>query len=345
MTQFSWNWACSPQVGDAGPLTVENLMIARMLMGNARPDAAGTVYWKDATPLADLGLTNPSDGLLEPTNPAGDIVRIASGIGMVQGWLYANDDDVDFDVSGGNANATDLIVLQRGDPAAALAVRLAHLRGPVGGAATVTQSSLLWEVPIAEVLLDGSGNFSALTDVRQLVNTPLGTLALIGEFISTGAESACTFSAIPPFFRQLVLKGTVRAGSPGSTTSLVLTLNGDTGTNYDRSTVVAQGGAVAHTQSVGIANVPLGNVSAAAAAAGVVDQLEAWLSHYTSAMHKTVQGRLSRTGDGTTGSSGLASYASDGWWRDTSPVTEVELTLGSGGNFAVGTRIALYGVI
>lgn len=176
MTQISWNWACSPQVGDAGPLTVENLMIARMLIGNAHPDAAGVVHWTDATPLADLGLANPSDGLLEPTNPAGDIVRIASGIGMVQGWLYANDDDVDFDVSGGNANATDLIVLQRGDPAVDLTVRLAHLRGPVGGAATVTQNSLLWEVPIAEVLLDGSGNFSALTDGRDFVTSPLGVV-------------------------------------------------------------------------------------------------------------------------------------------------------------------------
>ena len=54
-----------------------------------------------------------------------------------------------------------------------LTVRLAHLRGPVGGAATVTQNSLVWEVPIAEVLLDGSGDFSALTDVRRFVKTPL----------------------------------------------------------------------------------------------------------------------------------------------------------------------------
>lgn len=176
MTQISWNWSCSPQVGDAGPLTVENLMVARMLMGNARPDVAGVVHWMNATPLADLGLTNPSDGLLEPTNPAGDIVRIASGVGMVQGWLYVSDGDEDFDVSGGNANATDLIVLRRGDPAVDLSVRLALKRGPIGGAATVTQSALLWEVAIAEVLLDGSGDFSALTDVRQYVETPLSPL-------------------------------------------------------------------------------------------------------------------------------------------------------------------------
>ena len=263
---------------------------------------------------------------------------------MVQGWLYANDDDVDFDVSGGNANATDLIVLQRGDPAAALSVRLAHLRGPAGGAATVTQSTLLWEVPIAEVLLDGSGNFSALTDVRSLVNTPLGTLLLIEEYVGTGADT-CTFSNIPAFFRQLVIKGVVRAASAGSSATMIMNLNGDAGTNYDRSAVIGQGGAVSHGQTVAGTAITLGNVSAAAAAAGAVDQFEVWLNHYTSAMHKTVQARLMRTGDGTTGSSGLASYAADGWWRDTSPVTEIALALASGANFAAGTQIALYGVI
>lgn len=169
MTQYSWPWPCSPSVGDAGALTVNSLVNAFQAIGNTQPSAEGVVYWTNSEPLQ--GGAGAVDGLLEPSL-AGNAVTIASGVGMVQGWLFTNDADVDFDfgASPGNANATDLIVLERGDPATDLTVRLARVQGAPSTVATVTQSATLWQVAIARVALNGSGLPTGVTDVRRFVN-------------------------------------------------------------------------------------------------------------------------------------------------------------------------------
>jgi len=169
MTQDSWPWNCSPLAGDAGAVTVNDLVNANQLLGNTAPNGDGVIYWTSTNPL--VGGTAPVDGLLEPSL-AGDVVTIASGVGAVQGWLYVNTDDVDFDFAAtpGNANATDLIVLERGDPTSTLSVRLARVQGAVSSVATVTQSEALWQVAIAQVALDGSGLPTSITDVRSWVN-------------------------------------------------------------------------------------------------------------------------------------------------------------------------------
>ncbi len=228
--QDSWCWACTG-VGDGDNRTVDDIINQNMLFGNLSPDVNGIIYWKDSTALQ--GFINASDGLLAPTNPAGNTVRIASGVGLVQGWLYVNDADVDFDVSGGAANATDLIVLRRSDPATVSTVRLALVRGPAAGTATVTQTATTFEIAIAEVLLDGSGDFSALTDIRQLANRK-GALVLIEEIFPSGAVGIVTFSGIEPLFRNLIIEwqSTIQDALSNPTEVLELTFNSDVGANY-----------------------------------------------------------------------------------------------------------------
>ena len=169
MTQDSWPWNCSPLVGDAGAVTVNDLVNAQQFGANTQPNSEGVVYWTSTNPLP--GGSVAVDGLLEPSL-AGDVVTIASGVGMVQGWNYVNTADVDFDFAAapGNANATDLIVLERGDPTSTLSVRLARVQGAASTVATVTQSEALWQVAIAQVALDGSGLPTSITDVRRFVN-------------------------------------------------------------------------------------------------------------------------------------------------------------------------------
>lgn len=169
MTQDSWPWNCSPLVGDAGAVTVNDLVNAQQFGANTQPNSEGVVYWTSTNPLP--GGSVAVDGLLEPSL-AGDVVTIASGVGMVQGWNYVNTADVDFDFAAapGNANATDLIVLERGDPTSTLSVRLARVQGAASTVATVTQSEALWQVAIARVALDGSGLPTSITDVRRFVN-------------------------------------------------------------------------------------------------------------------------------------------------------------------------------
>lgn len=161
MTEFSFPWGCDPTGdGGTGSFTVDVVQKMNMYLANPNRNLWGVIYYINA----------PYTGLLAATNPGGNIVRIASGLGLVEGWLYENDSTVDFDVTGGAANATDLIVLRRSNPGAApQTVRLELVRGPAGGTAVVTQNASVWEIALWQVQLTAAGNFSALVDVRQYI--------------------------------------------------------------------------------------------------------------------------------------------------------------------------------
>jgi hypothetical protein len=91
---------------------------------------------------------------------------------MVQGWVFTNTTNVDFDFAAdpGNASATDLIVLERGDPSAAQTVRLARVKGAASTLATVTQSAAVWQIALARVPLSAGGLPTGLVDVRRFAN-------------------------------------------------------------------------------------------------------------------------------------------------------------------------------
>jgi hypothetical protein len=229
MTQISWQWDCDPEVGDFSPVTVERLANAFMLVGNTEPDSKGVVYWTGSQVLQGLGLANPSDGLLAATIPSAGVVRIASGVAMVEGWFFVSDDDVDFNIntSPGAANATDIIALRRSDIGAIKTVRLVRLNGAVSSVATLTQTATTWEIPLWYVQLDGAGALDSISDVRQYVN-PLveQKIVLIQETLGAGTILG-TEVAVPAGCRaiQVVASG-YRAGSADHSFRIVL--NGTT---------------------------------------------------------------------------------------------------------------------
>lgn len=157
--ETSWNYDCTIG-GDAEAISQEDWARSRNVFRAIDRTAEGVVATEHSS----------YSGLLAPSAPGGNVVRIASGAALVNGYEYYNDADVDFDVSGGAANATDLIVL-RSSPASGL-VRLALVRGSAGGMATVTQNATTWEIAIAEVTLDSSGDFSSLADARRFLHNP-----------------------------------------------------------------------------------------------------------------------------------------------------------------------------
>jgi hypothetical protein len=168
MAQDSFPWGCTPATGDAGAVTVNDLVNAQQFGSNPNPNQDGVVYWTSTNPLP--GGTVAVNGLLAVTR-ATNIINVATGVGMVQGWNFVNDATVAFDFAAdpGNASATDLIVLERGDPAVDLTVRLARVKGAASTLATVTQSELLWQVAIAQVPLSAGGLPTSVVDVRRFV--------------------------------------------------------------------------------------------------------------------------------------------------------------------------------
>jgi hypothetical protein len=168
MAQDSFPWGCNPATGDAGAVTVNDLVNAQQFGSNPNPNQDGVVYWTSTNPLP--GGTNSVNGLLNAVLD-GNRVHVATGIGIVQGWNFVNDVTVTFNFATdpGNASATDLIVLERGDPATDLTVRLARVKGAASSTATVTQSEALWQVEIARVTLDAGGLPTDVVDRRRFV--------------------------------------------------------------------------------------------------------------------------------------------------------------------------------
>jgi hypothetical protein len=144
------------------------LVNANQFIGNTQPNSEGVIYWESASPF--LQYATPLNGLLAPSRVS-NVVTIANGVGMVQGWVFTNTANVDFDFAAdpGNANATDLIVMERGDPAAAQTVRLARVKGAASTLATVTQSASVWQIALAQVPLSAGGLPTSVVDVRRFV--------------------------------------------------------------------------------------------------------------------------------------------------------------------------------
>lgn len=340
MTQFSFPWGCDPS-GDGGSysLTVDILQKTSKYLVNLNPTSAGVIFWRES----------PLDGLFGATNPAASIVRIASGVGMVEGWILESDDDEDFDVSGGNANAIDLIVMRRSNPGAApQTVRLAHIQGPGGGTATVTQTASVYEIPLWYVQLDGSGNFSSLIDARELLNSPNGTLVKLEETILDGTVATYTFSSIPDVFTDLLVKFLVR-NSTTAARNFWARFNGDTGSNYLNTNFMSPdysasvlGYPPPAAPYVALFHLPYPSSLYAAGQAAVGEFTVCQYKNPT--FYKNVMG-WAMTDLGTEyGGSNSEGWGLRGRWNNANPITSIELLNNGATNFAAGSRFALYGI-
>ena len=238
-------------------MTVDTMETVNRILDNITPTTSGVMWWKDTTVLPFTGFVNASNGLLKPTNPSGNTVRIASGVGVAQGWLYANDDNVDFDVSTGPATSTNYIVLRR--DRAAQTVRLAYIVAAApAGTAVPTQDATTWEVIIATVLLDGASALSVLTDSRTRVKTPGGSLVLI-ETLSPSGVSTVTSSQIPPLFTDLYI--VIEAQSAGNSQQIGqvhMQANGLGGAVYNYVALKGVAATVSHSRNFAQTNIHVG---------------------------------------------------------------------------------------
>ena len=350
MTELSIQYGCSPATGDYGSLTVENLATARLFLGNWNITESGVIFWTDsnyvpqiATTLVPGGLSNAVDGLLEPTE-SGGVVTIDTGVAIVNGYMYFSDETEDFDIDGnpGNANATDIIAARWS--AANQRVRLTRINGAAASTAVLTQNTSIWDIPLAYITLDGSGQFSSLNNARKLANAPTSGLIQLDLFVGDGSTNVCTFDNIPSIFSSLLVVGFARSDNASIQDIGTWTFNNDTGANYDASTITGTNSTVTNAGAVaqnGIAGVL---ITGASGHAGVGDSFRLLIPNYANTnLEKSCLGESASKGNETTGAFGLTQLRLDGWWRDTSAITRVDLTMT--GNFVAGSRIVLYGQI
>jgi len=225
----SWPWTCA-SVGDGGPYTVDQVEVTNMVLGNVKPKTDGVVFWLDDTVFTLAGISGSTNELLEVYNSSGSNVSIKSGVGMVKGWIFIYDTtsgEVSYNANGGAANAIDIVGLRL--DIAAQTVRPFYGRGGVSSEYTLVQTNPIWEVPLARVVLDGSGNLSFVQDARGFLDSPQSTTAVLYDSRNSGVTDTGTIYTVP--YRQLkvqVYTGFFIDGGGNWT----LRFNGDSGSNY-----------------------------------------------------------------------------------------------------------------
>ncbi len=177
-----------------------------------------------------------------------------------------------------------------------------------------------------------------------LSSTGAGALVLITES-TPSSTGVVTFSSIPATYRDL--RVVVRGASTVSATNtdVRITFNNDTSSIYDQqllSTTGVSNNAASATPTAAAANISIGNISGATAASGNGGIVEATVYDYRgTTFHKAVWfNGATKTADATTG---LFPRYGPGFWRSTTAINRVDVTLASG-NFVAGSVVSLYGV-
>ena len=347
MSQVSIQYSCSPNINDAGQLTAANLAVFMQMLNGVHPQIGGVLYWPDSvyvpnisTPASGVTLSNAPNEHYEASE-SGGVVTIASGAGLCFGHLHISDDDEDFDIDGspGAANATDMIVLQFTQLQQETV--LARINGGAGATAVPTHTNSVWEIPLWEVELDGSGRFSALNDVRELA-MPQGSMIRIAEFIGDGTVGTFTVT-LPGVFRDIRIVGQALSDAAANGDSLELQFNGDTANNYFTERTVSTIATPADTGnfSGALGHIQLGSVNAANPAGAFGGPFEITIPNikdttlYKSAMFKT-----SLYGDNSAVGTMFRGF---GYWQNSNALTSITINFTTG-NFDTGTRIAVFGI-
>ena len=169
MSEVSWFW--DGDTGDGGSYGHTVLMdrYFRMLAG-----ATG-----------NLGVFDGWLNELEVTDGGANTATIATGAAMVYGGFYESDAAVDVTIP--NGPRTDLIVVRRSW--ANKTARITRIAGP--GAALTQVAGTTWDIPLADVDVDGAGALT-ITDTREYTVFPtvLADGAVHSAAIATGAVTA-----------------------------------------------------------------------------------------------------------------------------------------------------------
>jgi hypothetical protein len=172
---------------------------------------------------------------------------------------------------------------------------------------------------------------------------PAGAFEQINTTILASATSSVTFSSIPSTYAHLQIRMTIR-GTANLNGGMGITMNGDTGTNYSRHNLFADGGSVYSQNATSQSRINTDTNNAFFPAipgepsqfgASIVDILD-----YTS----TSKNKTVRQFAGAYASNGYQVGLISGAYYSTSAINSVTLTQIGMTNFAIGSRFSLYGI-
>ena len=296
------------------------------------------------------GVIDTYENELLVTNPAGLIIRIATGAALVDGKLYENDANVDNAILAPLINTRiDLVVLRKSW--ALQTVRIAIITGVEGaGVPGLTQTDgVIWEIPLAQVSITIVPTIT-ITDVRVNVQSPLTLSPLSNvwveiEEIVIVAQTEFDFISIPNTFEHLVIAGIVRHTQAAVDVNLGMTFNADVGANYNNQNIRGANAVASAAASAGDNEIDLDVIPAGNATANHVGYVMIRINNYAQEhFFKTIQADI-----GSIPTNVLANFDigfETGVWRATTVIDQV--TIFSPGfpavAFAADSRLTLYGI-
>jgi hypothetical protein len=164
--------------------------------------------------------------------------------------------------------------------------------------------------------------------------------AIASSTVTTvGGTASITFSSIPQTFTHLQLRSFCRSTAAVGTGNILAEFNGDTGSNYTRHIIQADGGSVVVAAAVSAASASVGGVVGTSAASNTFEASISDILDYSSTNRNKTSKDL--RGCDYNGAGIVAIYSSS--WMNTSALTSIRIFPASG-NFDVGSRFDLYGV-
>jgi hypothetical protein len=156
---------------------------------------------------------------------------------------------------------------------------------------------------------------------------------------ATGGAATISFTSIPSTYKHLQIR--VLAQDNTSTLgNLVLQFNTDTGTNYTRHYLTADGSTVSAAGSTAQSNIIAGQIYGNSPASSIYGMAIWDIQDYAdTSKYKTVRVIGGYDANGT-GNIRIAS----GLWLSTAAITSIELKQNSGSAFSSGSTFALYGI-
>lgn len=167
------------------------------------------------------------------------------------------------------------------------------------------------------------------------------TYTLINSTSLSSSAASVTFSAIPATYDDIVIVTSTRdTNATANSGRTLLTVNGDTSTNYSWTDVYGFGTTVGSDRATSSTSIDPNQSSGDAAGntASTFSSIEFYIPKYTSTSNRPVG--ISQATETNATSAWLSGVA--GLYRGSSAITSVTLT--ARGNFEIGSTFWLYGI-
>lgn len=163
---------------------------------------------------------------------------------------------------------------------------------------------------------------------------PTATYDLIASTTLAASTPTVTFGSLPQTYRDLIL--IVSAASTGSGTNAAIRFNSDSGSNYTRVFMGANGVNVVSSGTTTQTGFQFDNFGFVTTTLGATNHVLQIMDYSATDKHKTILARANRAGD--------TLDAIAGRWANTAAITSVEVVSFSGESYISGSTFNLYGI-